>query len=261
MKYEPPPYDEAMRFVLVIDTCGQTGYVALLPVGDEADRLVERILPGRETQELLMGAVGEVLAEAGTGLDDAAALAVVTGPGSFTGVRIGLAAVKGFAEALELPVIALSRLAVLAKTGTVAGKSGAVHAWLDAGRGDIFAGRYTRARAGLRLVDEAMVTRERATEQVLPGDSVFVAEAALAETFAAAVLVAEEALRRELLRMVTDAFARQAFADVALLDANYLRVPDAEVALRGRQGAELTGKVSSSEGVTFGGAAGVVRAS
>lgn len=239
---------KSMPNVLAIDTCGTTGYVAVFRSADEAPSAspsaalltAQRVLPGRETQERLMSAVAEVLDEAGLSPGHLHALAVVSGPGSFTGVRIGMAAVKGFAEALQLPVIALSRLALLASAGVShSGLSGAanVHAWLDAGRGEIFAARYAPGRAGLHRVQEAMLTREAALAQVMPDEPIFVSEPPLTAAGPGIHLIPAETLRSHLRTLVDDAFARQGFADIALLDANYLRVPDAELALRARQAA------------------------
>lgn len=230
-----PARSRRMALVLAMDTCGASGFVALFA---GAVQIAIRALPGRETQERLMAAVAEVLAEAGAGLRQVDALAVVAGPGSFTGVRIGMAAVKGFAEALGVPVIAVSRLELLAAAGIAEGGGAGevVHAWLDAGRGEIFAGRYRWVRPGLVRVDEAMLTREAAFAQVAVGEPVYVAEAVPVRELAGVVLVGEGRLRSQLGAMAAEAFGARSFADVALLDANYLRVPDAELALRARRG-------------------------
>ena len=74
-----------MADVLFIDTCGVTGAVWVISTAEPAVIRAARQLPGRETQERLMTAISEVLVDAqvtAAGLD---ALAVITGPGSFTG--------------------------------------------------------------------------------------------------------------------------------------------------------------------------------
>lgn len=134
-----------MVSVIVIDTCGETGYVALTPLESESGGLVhERRLGVRATQEELLPAVHAVLDEAGLRLRDLAAVAVVSGPGSFTGVRIGVATAKALCEAAELPLVTLSRLAVLA----AAVKKRPVWAWLQAGRGDVYAQRFASGQCG-----------------------------------------------------------------------------------------------------------------
>ena len=70
---------------------------------------------------------------------DIGAFAVASGPGSFTGLRIGLAAVKALAEVLEKPIAAVSLLELCALTS---GAQGKVMAALDAGRGDVYVGEY-----------------------------------------------------------------------------------------------------------------------
>ncbi len=80
----------------------------------------------------LVAAVGDLLTEKGVKLADLGAIVVVNGPGSFTGVRVGLSAVKGLAEPGQIPVVAVSRLEVLAA------KAGVDSAALDAHRHEVF---------------------------------------------------------------------------------------------------------------------------
>lgn len=199
--------------------------LARLPVpGDGAAPAIvaQRALPGRETQERLMAAIGEVLSEGSLLLRDMDVLAVVTGPGSFTGIRIGIAAVKGLAEAAAKPIVAVSRLAVLASQ---AYSSGPVQAWIDAGRGDVFVGQYGRLAHGL----EQMMHGSDAEAGLLPSDSVIVMDGRFSSLYPQAQRVPEVGVR-EALPLAAAAALRNDFADTALLDANYLRVPDAELA-------------------------------
>lgn len=183
----------------------------------------ERAMPGRETQERLMAAVDEVLRDSAVTVRDVSWIAVASGPGSFTGVRIGMAAVKGFAEALGLRVIAVSRLRMLAH------RAGAdVLAWADAGRGDVYVGEYS----GDVCVREEMMHRVDA-EADGEGRKVVVGEEVLR---GAGEWVGAPTLRNLVELAVKDAVAGR-FADTALLDANYLRVPDAELALQARMAA------------------------
>lgn len=211
--------------MLLVDTCGAEGGVAVAALAPDGPRVLSQsFLPGRETQERLMIALAGVLAEAGMTAGELDVLAVITGPGSFTGVRIGLAAVKGLAESLGKPVIAISRLAVLAAQAK-APQGTVVQAWLDAGRGDVFVGRY-RDGAMLR---ETMLHGDDAQAALQPEDVVVVLEDSVAARVPHA-LRAVAAGAQEALPLAALAAARGAFADIALLDANYLRVPDAELA-------------------------------
>ncbi len=211
-----------MRWMLLVDTCGMQGSVGLADLRGTPHIAVDRTLPGRETQERLTSAMNEVLAEAAVELQAVDVLGVVTGPGSFTGVRIGIATLKGFAEALGRPALAVSRLAVLAAK---AGTDGTAQAWIDAGRGDVFVGRY---RAGVCL-DERLMRGGEATHAVPPSEPVIIMEEQLARFYPAAVLVPAVGIRDALPLAVVKLGARM-FSDVALMDANYLRVPDAELA-------------------------------
>lgn len=211
--------------MLLVDTSGNAGGVAVaeLPqAGSAMPRLVSgQRLPGRETQERLMSVIADAVRESGLRPKDLDVLAVVTGPGSFTGVRIGMAAVKGLAESLEKPVVAISRLAMLAAQAET---SGAVQAWIDAGRGDVFVGRYRQGQC----ISEAMMRGPGAVSGVVSGDAIVAMEAGFTALHPDVQLVAEPDISR-VLPLASAAVFSLTFADAALLDANYLRIPDAEL--------------------------------
>ena len=121
-----------MTRVLLIHTAGAEGTVAL---AEEARVVASAVLPGRSSSERLVPEVRGLLEGAGWKLGELAAIAVVSGPGSFTGVRVGVSAAKGLSEAGGVPLIAVSRLALLA---AASGTAGLVHAVLDAGRGEFY---------------------------------------------------------------------------------------------------------------------------
>lgn len=219
-----------MRWILLVDTCGQRGEVALADLtpdgGGPAMMVAQQHLPDRETQERLLPAVQEVLRARALPPSAIDAVAVTNGPGSFTGIRIGLAAAKGLAEALCVPLVVVSRLAMLA---SAAGTEGLVEAWLDAGRGQVFRGRYQQGTC----LGEDMVHGSDAAAVLAQGTTVVAQEAAL-QALLPNLLLTEPVGVRELLPLAAFAAHRQAFADTALADANYLRVPDAELALNAR---------------------------
>ena len=217
--------------MLLLDTCGATNGVAiadLSPTGanHQPVLIAERSFPGRETQERLMSAMEEVLAEASLSLLEIDVITMVSGPGSFTGVRIGLAAAKGLGEAIGLPIVAISRLAVLAAQGS----SGAVQAWIDAGRGDVFVGRYENGVC----FGEQMMPSERAAAAFTADTALVVMEEHLACLGPAGRLVHPVGVR-EVLPMAVSRAQSGDFADPVTLDANYLRVPDAEIARLARE--------------------------
>ena len=111
------------------------GAVAAYRCVDEAGRHAELLVP----------MLREVAAEAGTTLSAMDGFAVTVGPGSFTGIRIGLAAARGLALALGRPLIGLSTLEVLAAGVPANEREGPILAALDAGRGRLYAQLFDRA--------------------------------------------------------------------------------------------------------------------
>src|ERR1700743_2272341 len=122
--------------ILLIDTAGGEGGVALADTEFEPAVVAVEMLPGRTSSERLVPAVRRLMEGRGWKLGELAAVVVVDGPGSFTGVRVGLSAAKGLCEASGVPLIAVSRLALLA--ASIDGEGRPVHAVLDAGRGEFY---------------------------------------------------------------------------------------------------------------------------
>jgi tRNA threonylcarbamoyladenosine biosynthesis protein TsaB len=131
--------------LLAIDTSGKQGSIALARAGDlsdyGADIEVIEIAPlvGGTFSAQLVPQIDDLLSSNGHTKNDIGGFAVASGPGSFTGLRIGLAAVKALAEVLEKPIAAVSLLEVCVFTSDAQGK---VMAALDAGRGDVYVGEY-----------------------------------------------------------------------------------------------------------------------
>jgi tRNA threonylcarbamoyladenosine biosynthesis protein TsaB len=118
-----------------VDTCGAAGSVGLgLLDAGRVTLLGERTIAGGEFAARLVPVVAGLLAELGLKAGGLAGIVAVAGPGSFTGIRIGLALVKALAEANAIPVVTLSRLALLAHQAQTP------CAVLDAHRGQIFCG-------------------------------------------------------------------------------------------------------------------------
>jgi len=126
--------------ILAIDTSSDQGSVALLAdarvLAEESGELAERSSSG------LFRRVGGVLGRAGVKLSDVECFAVAAGPGSFTGLRVGLAAVKGWAEVWGRPIAAVSVLQAIAAQASEPGSR--VAAILDARRGQLFRGSFRR---------------------------------------------------------------------------------------------------------------------
>lgn len=108
-------------------------------VTSASGNVVERSLDGSATpSESLVGEIARCLAEHNVVPTDLALLVVGMGPGSFTGLRVGMATIKGLAHAAQVPVIGVSSLAMMAATTGV----GIVAPMLDARRDEVFGGIY-----------------------------------------------------------------------------------------------------------------------
>jgi tRNA threonylcarbamoyladenosine biosynthesis protein TsaB len=103
----------------------------------------------------LLPAVHAVLQTAGTALPDVDAYAVATGPGSFTGVRVGLTTVKAWSEVYARPIVGVSRLEAMATEAS--GDSPYVAAFTDAHRMQVFGAMYQRDAGQLQRIDEESV--------------------------------------------------------------------------------------------------------
>ena len=140
-----------MRFLLV-DTADSRGFVAL--VEDSHTERVAEHPAGADYSSWLLPAVRTLLSESSLSLAGLDGYAVCSGPGSFTGLRVGLATVKAWAEIFGRPVAAVSRLeALAARTSDDPGAS-LVAAYLDAQRHQVFAALY---RSGGQVVEPETV--------------------------------------------------------------------------------------------------------
>ena len=208
--------------LLMIHTAGGEGSVALADMEVEAAVVASEALPGRSSSERLVPAVRRLMEAQGWRLGELAALVVVHGPGSFTGVRVGVSAAKGLSEAGGVPLIAVSRLALLASG---ARSDGPVYAVLDAGRGEFYTGEYV----GRRCVREALLSGEEVKAVAADGVMV-VCEAKVAEAFADLMpRMVDEPAAGDALPLALERIAAGEFDDAGLLDANYLRRTDAEI--------------------------------
>lgn len=210
--------------VLSMDTCGAAGTVALLDLNLDTSAVtcVEQLaLHGRAASAELMPAVQAILGKAGLRIGDLRATLVVNGPGSFTGVRVGLSTAKGLAHATGVPILSISRLAVLASLAPVQGEFVTL---LDAGRNEFYARRGER---------EWLASFEELEELARDGVALVVTEPTLTERLAAwgstmagpldAVAAVHAAVGR---------LRAGEHEDLASLDANYLRRSDAELFAR-----------------------------
>jgi tRNA threonylcarbamoyladenosine biosynthesis protein TsaB len=215
---------EGTELLLGIDTCGPTGSVALGRLAEGMVEILEQIeLEGRSYSATLVAAVGDLLAHAGVQLGELGAIIAVNGPGSFTGVRVGLSAVKGLAESARIPVIPVSRLEVLAW------KAGCVASALDAHRNEVFLRAQGRDGKGIE-----MLAGRSELLMMLPPAHIAVCDelaAVLLETAwpQSKLLDVPAPTAAEALRLALPRILAGEIVDLALLDGHYLRRSDAEI--------------------------------
>jgi tRNA threonylcarbamoyladenosine biosynthesis protein TsaB len=213
------------RLTLAVDTTHEYGSLALV----RGEELLEEVPLHAPTGfgHVLYRHLAELLGRHGLKAEGIDCFAAASGPGSFTGVRVGLACVKGLAEALGKPAVAVSNLQALAAFGTAPLRA----VVLDARRGEVYGAVYD---AAARLVAPEVVAPFAAWLATLPaGELEFVSpdfspfHALLAGTRfeGAALRTAPRALAAAISRLAARAEPR----DPAALDANYVRRSDAEL--------------------------------
>lgn len=185
-------------------------------------------LAGGTFSAQLVPQIAALLGKHGFTKQDVGALAVVSGPGSFTGLRVGLAAIKALAEILAKPIAAVSLLEVVAAASHSQGRMVAA---LDAGRGEVYAGTYEANGAAARVANQRLLTLVEFV-QASKGSLVVTPDRDLAEAAREAGLQVKEV---EVPR--ADAIARLGWQKIRMgqttspeaLDANYIRRSDAEM--------------------------------
>lgn len=146
--------------LLVTDTSGKQGSVTLARAekgnANEVEVIEVAPLAGGAFSAQLVPQIAVLLDTHRFSKTDIDAFLVVSGPGSFTGLRVGLAAVKALAEILKKPIVPVSLLEVVAVASRIQGK---VMAVLDGGRGDIYVGAYQVADNAVRVLQEELLSK------------------------------------------------------------------------------------------------------
>jgi tRNA threonylcarbamoyladenosine biosynthesis protein TsaB len=160
---------------------------------------------------------------------DIDAFAAATGPGSFTGLRIGLTAVKGLAEILRKPIVAVSVLEACVLKAGIQYDDAKVFAALDAQRNEVYLGEYALSKGRVSCIDELLVTREEFVKRV-QGKVALTPDEELAKVARSAdVLRIERPTSADIARIGLQKIARGEKVSVEELDANYIRRSDAEI--------------------------------
>lgn len=215
--------------ILGVDTSWKNGSIALLR-NDEV--LGSAALEGGTFSAQLVPQIADLLAKNKLKKSDLDGFSVVSGPGSFTGLRVGLAAVKGLAEILHKPIAATTVLEAMA---TSYWKEGKIASALDAGRGELFVGEYEIELAGKAAEAKALrsVVLSRADAvSALRGARVICCELEIAELFRKAGAEVLETSRPDSLsiaRIGAEKIRRGIVVTPEQLDADYIRRSDAEL--------------------------------
>jgi len=197
----------------------------------------------------LLPAVGDCLVEAGIRMEDVDLLGVSTGPGSFTGVRVGLTTVKAWAEVYGKKVVGVSLLEAIARYA--GSRASWVAACYDAQRGQMFAAMYRRTDGTCERIEDEMVIEagnflQRAAERA--GSERIAWVSSDPELITSSVgwqgrTLAGDTMQRlegELAEMIGEIAEERAgkrlFTDPLELDANYVRRSDAEIFWKGPAG-------------------------
>jgi tRNA threonylcarbamoyladenosine biosynthesis protein TsaB len=215
--------------ILAIDTTHQWGSLALAR-GNEILEEVELEAP-EGFAHVIYGHLGALLERHGVNLREVACFASAAGPGSFTGVRVGLACIKGLAEACGKPAVAVSNLQALAWFGSAPLRATV----MDARRGEVYGAVYDAE--GRMVVPEAVAgfpvwletVPQDGVEFVYSGFSAFRELLAGTRWERAATLAAPRVLAAAIARIAGCRLARGEAQDPAALDANYVRRSDAEL--------------------------------
>lgn len=244
--------------LLVTDTSGKDGFVALVHSAEgsqsEMIEVIEEVpLAGGTFSAQLVPQISGLLEKHGFRKSDIGAFIVVSGPGSFTGLRVGLAAIKALAEILQKPIVPVSLLEVLAPSSYMIAaahdsEDGAVFRFavaLDAARAEAFVGEYEVKVASnefqspkalgeslLRIDDlAALVTSGKARWISTPDQTIF--DALIAKVPESS----RSSIRRNLRRPRSNEVAMIGWQKLKAgetisaeqLEANYIRRSDAEI--------------------------------
>lgn len=167
---------------LAIDTAANFCSACVFDDAAQAELAAEERDIGRGHAEELTGVIEPVMRSAGVGFGDIGRIGVTVGPGSFTGIRVGVAAARGFGVALSVPVAGVTTLAALA--ADAAGEAGErpLTVAIRGGRGQVFLQSFG---SDGHPTGEPLAIAEEDAAGAVPGESAFLAGNAAAEIGAA----------------------------------------------------------------------------
>lgn len=153
-----------MKTILVLDTATEACSVALFH--HENTTFLDELSPRTHTQRILP-MLDELLSQAGISLKEVDVLGFGRGPGSFTGVRVGVGIAQGLAMGAELPVVPVSNLLAMAEAAYQQQGATEVVALIDARMNEVYFAQFSRSEKGWQmLVAEQVCSPEKAIAQI-----------------------------------------------------------------------------------------------
>jgi tRNA threonylcarbamoyladenosine biosynthesis protein TsaB len=257
--------------ILAIDTSGQSGGITLAEADTGSFRVIESAtIAGGTFSAQLIPTLAALLKKHGYGVKDIGGFAAASGPGSFTGLRVGLSAIKGLAETLHKPIATVSVLQAVAAGMAWAGSDLSVgyptcRVAMDASRNEVFFGDYlcvhpfTRYEPAPpvfpRMMSESLITLSELADRIREWDASAnlttpdgtVIEAlkklldshllsrAFGDRFSAGLFPLSRPTSEDIARIGARKLLAGETVSVEALDANYLRRSDAEIFFKGNR--------------------------
>jgi len=217
---------------LSIDTSGKAGGITLAEGDEGVFRIIESApVAGGTFSAQLVPTLAAMLHRDGFAPVDLQGLVATSGPGSFTGLRVGLSAVKGLAEALKKHIATVSLLEALAVGSAHQGKIAAV---LDAGRGEVYLGLYRLLQERGSRIKEELLSHSELIQAVRKENPAHIVSS---DPGVIELLLTAGIPAHQIQRPGSEAAARIGLqklmvgetVSVEELDANYIRRSDAEI--------------------------------
>ncbi len=214
-----------MGLILNIETATKNCSVSISKDGEML--LLKELNNGNYSHaEMLHPFVKQILEEAKLSFSDLDAIAVSKGPGSYTGLRIGVSAAKGFAFSLDIPLISVPTLEILANSITI--EEGVIIPMLDARRMEVYAAIYSTNQEQLREIKAEILTETSFSEYLEQGKVYFVGDAV---EKCQEVITHENAIfgessfpsAKEMVKLSALKFQNKDFEDTAYFEPFYLK--------------------------------------
>jgi tRNA threonylcarbamoyladenosine biosynthesis protein TsaB len=225
----PAAKHSATQIILAIDTSRNDGSVALARFSPTTFGLIASLpVSGGMFSAQLVPTIARLLDSTNISKQGLTALAVCNGPGSFTGLRIGLAAAKGFAEVAKIPVVAVSSLEVVALAAGFETQGQHLLTLLDAGRSEVYFARFARVANGLKSLRSGLCNLKDVSEPMAgAADAVFTPDASVHSALSAlGVTQIEYAGASAVAKIGASKFLGGETTAIESLDAAYLRADD-----------------------------------